>query len=102
MPGIHQRTDAGVLRIERGDLRPDGHVVVIDRNFRFGKTCNIKRALRGEFAQEQVYIRGRMRRAELVDKVLRLFNGVNACEVARTLNISRATVYRSLKQPGKT
>jgi transcriptional regulator of acetoin/glycerol metabolism len=62
----------------------------------------IKRALRGEFAQEQVYIRGRMRRAELVDKVLRLFNGVNACEVARTLNISRATVYRSLKQPGKT
>ena len=36
----------------------------------------------------------------LATQVLSLFNGRNATEVARCLNISRATVYRLLKQPG--
>jgi Mor family transcriptional regulator len=40
------------------------------------------------------------RRAELVRQVLSLFNGRNASEVARRLHISRATVYRVIKQPG--
>jgi len=33
-------------------------------------------------------------------KVLALFNGRNAREVARKLGISRTSVYRYLKQPG--
>jgi DNA invertase Pin-like site-specific DNA recombinase len=35
-------------------------------------------------------------------RVLALFNGRNARTVARQLGISRATVYRLLKQPGAT
>jgi len=58
----------------------------------------IKNAVRAEFAGEECYIAGR--RVQSAD-VLALFNGRNASEVARRLNISRATVYRHIKQPGK-
>jgi len=58
----------------------------------------IKTAVRAEFAGEECYIAGR--RVQSAD-VLALFNGRNATEVARRLNISRATVYRHIKQPGK-
>jgi Mor family transcriptional regulator len=61
----------------------------------------LKAAVRAEFKGEECYIAGRpaSARQELVAKVLSLFNGRNATEVARTLRISRATVYRCLKQP---
>lgn len=62
----------------------------------------LKIAVRSEFKGEECYIAGRpaTQRQETVSKVLALFNGRNASEIARKLNISRRTVYRILKQPG--
>ncbi|WP_287804147.1 helix-turn-helix domain-containing protein [Diaphorobacter sp.] len=57
-------------------------------------------AVRAEFAGEEVYIQKRSSR-DIAGEVLRLFNGRNATEVARRLQIHRATVYRYLKQAGK-
>ena len=57
-------------------------------------------AVRAEFAGEEVYIQKRSSR-DIAVEVLRLFNGRNATEVARRLQIHRATVYRYLKQAGK-
>lgn len=59
----------------------------------------VKNAVRAEFAGEECYIQGRPREAT-TQQVLALFNGRNATEVARSLGISRATVYRTIKQPG--
>jgi predicted transcriptional regulator YheO len=61
----------------------------------------LKAAVRSEFVGEKCYINGNPRtaRQERVAKVLSLFDGRNATEVARSLGISRATVYRYLKQP---
>ncbi|MGH6625155.1 MAG: helix-turn-helix domain-containing protein [Burkholderiaceae bacterium] len=63
-----------------------------------------KAAVRAEFMGEKCYIAGRAtsERQQLVQQVLALFDGRNASEVARRLQISRATVYRILKQPGGT
>lgn len=63
------------------------------------RAAEVKDAVREEFRHERVYIRGDKRQA-LARRVLALFNGRNASEVARALNISRASVYRHLKQPG--
>jgi len=66
----------------------------------------LKQQTREEFGGDKVYVRtGAARQAaadrkRVVAKVLALFNGRNASEVARQLRISRATVYRILKQPG--
>lgn len=57
-------------------------------------------AVRAEFAGEEVYIQKRSSR-DLASEVLQHFNGRNASEVARRLGVSRRTVYRHLKQPGK-
>lgn len=59
-----------------------------------------KGAVRAEFGGEDVYIpaRGAIERQRLVAEVLSLFNGRNATEIARRLGISRASVYRFLKQ----
>ncbi len=62
----------------------------------------MKLAVRSEFGAAHCYIRQRDTGRRLVCQVLSLFNGRNATEVARTLGISRATVYRMLKQPGMT
>jgi len=61
-----------------------------------------KDAVRAEFKVEECYIASRpaTARQQTVAKVLALFNGRNATEIARHLKISRATVYRTLKQPG--
>lgn len=61
-----------------------------------------KAAVRQEFARERVYVRGpeEERRALLARQVLCNFNGASPTEVARRLGISRATVYRLLKQAG--
>lgn len=62
----------------------------------------LKAAVRAEFAGERCYIADRPPtvRQETTAQVLALFNGANATEVARRLQISRATVYRVIKQPG--
>lgn len=68
-----------------------------------GDAAKVERAqaaVRAEFAGEEVYIQKRTSR-ELATEVLRHFNGRNASEVARRLGVSRRTVYRYLKQPGK-
>lgn len=64
----------------------------------------LKACVRDEFKGEECYIAGRpaTARQERVAQVLALFNGRNATEVARRLQISRRTVYRVIKQPGGT
>lgn len=57
-----------------------------------------KQAVRDEFAGQEVYIASRPDSEQLAVQVLSLFNGRNATEVGRRLQISRATVYRKLKQ----
>ena len=65
-----------------------------------GHSDEVKRAVRSEFAGERVTVRTR-NYAALADEVLRLFDGRNATEIARRLNIGRATVYRTIKRAGK-
>ncbi len=62
----------------------------------------VQAALRKEFAGQEVYIpaRSSVSKAEERRAVLKLWNGRNATTIARSLGISRATVYRYLKQPG--
>lgn len=70
-----------------------------------GRRTEVTDALREEFGGlDKVYIRsGRsQRQAEIARQVLALFDGRNATEVARTLSISRPTVYRILKQSGES
>ncbi|MFM2254139.1 MAG: hypothetical protein RJB68_2476 [Pseudomonadota bacterium] len=64
------------------------------------KFAQAKVAIRDEFKGEEIYIpaRGATDRQNLIREVLSLFNGRNASEVARRLRISRASVYRFLKQ----
>lgn len=63
----------------------------------------VRADLRAEFAGESLYIPrvGQTERQQRVTRVLRLFDGRNATEVARRLGISRATVYRVLRQAGR-
>ena len=63
---------------------------------------NIKSAVRAEFKGEECYIAGKpaTARQQQVSQVLALYNGRNATEVARRLQIGRSTVYRVLKQSG--
>ena len=72
----------------------------------------LKSAVRDEFAGERVYIarrpqqnpaiaRNTQQRQAMAHQVLSLFNGRGATEVARSLGVSRATVYRVLKQSGR-
>lgn len=64
-----------------------------------GSADRLKQAVRSEFAGEECYVQGRSRESTAAS-VLALFNGRNASQVARELGISRATVYRAIKQPG--
>lgn len=58
----------------------------------------LKAAVRSEFAGEKVWVN---KREKVAHAVLSMFNGRNASEVARRLRISRATVYRVIKQEGE-
>lgn len=62
----------------------------------------VQQQLRKEFAGQDAYIpvKSSVSKAEERRQVLRLWNGRNAGTIARILGISRATVYRYLKQPG--
>lgn len=65
---------------------------------------DLKQAVRQEFAGEKTYVRSERQQREkedLADQVLRMFNGRNATEVARCLQIGRATVYRMIKRAGR-
>jgi Mor family transcriptional regulator len=66
------------------------------------KVTEAKAAVRAQFAGDRAYVksRGDDARRQLAGQVLGMFNGRNATEVARRLRISRATVYRYLKQSG--
>lgn len=61
-----------------------------------------KEALREYFGGTEVYIPKPTARARhaLAVKVLSLFNGRNASEIARRLGMGRSTVYRIIKQAG--
>lgn len=62
-----------------------------------------RRRLRLHFGGEKHYIKKRDASTKVTtEDVLRLFNGQNATAVARVLGCSRPTVYRKLKQPGRT
>lgn len=61
--------------------------------------AEIKADLRSEF-RDEVRRTSPQERQQRVHQVLALFNGRNATEVARSLGIGRATVYRYLKQAG--
>jgi Mor family transcriptional regulator len=66
------------------------------------KREEVKAAIRSEFGGERGYVSKRApEERELSTRILSLFNGRNATEVARKLNIHRTTVYRYLKQPGR-
>lgn len=62
----------------------------------------LKDSARKEFAGIETYIprRSQAERERVVREVMKLFNGRNATEVARRLNISRASVYRIIKTDG--
>lgn len=73
------------------------------------KVTEAKAAVRAElggdrvqFKGDRAYIRAGAEevRRQLAAQILSQFNGRNATEVARRLRISRATVYRYLKQSG--
>ena len=66
------------------------------------KLGELKTAVRHEFAgdRQRIGTRTAAARKDLARRVLQLFNGRNASEVARRLQVSRATVYRYIKQPG--
>lgn len=75
----------------------------------FAAECNparltrLKTAVRSEFAGRERVSVGLWTpagRRDTASQVLALFNGRNAREVARSLGISRASVYRYLKQAG--
>ncbi|WP_343740456.1 helix-turn-helix domain-containing protein [Delftia tsuruhatensis] len=58
--------------------------------------------IRREFAGQTAYIPARSANEKVRERhrVLQLWDGNNVKEIARTLGISRATVYRHLRQPG--
>ncbi len=67
------------------------------------RAAELKQMARREFAGIETYIprRPKAERDRIMLEVLRLFDGRNATEVARRLNISRASVYRIIKTPGR-
>ena len=64
---------------------------------------DVKQRIREAERGERPYITpaGVAQRQRRAEQILALFNGRNAAEVARELNIGRATVYRTLKQSGR-
>jgi hypothetical protein len=69
------------------------------------RQSTIESDLRAEFGGQRWYVGARRAETERqvrVREILSMFNGRNASEVARTLRIGRATVYRAIKQPGIT
>lgn len=106
-----KKKDEGVAHVLSSKFA-DGDLV--DRIFEYiveqlpelrDKAVDVKFAVRAEFAGEKVWVSTKplvaRQRKELAVRVLAIFNGRNVSEVARTLDISRATVYRLLRQAGR-
>jgi Mor family transcriptional regulator len=68
-----------------------------------GRAPALKNAARKEFAGIETYIaqRSPTERQAQINQIMCLFNGRNATEIARRLQISRATVYRLIKTAGR-
>jgi transcriptional regulator of acetoin/glycerol metabolism len=62
--------------------------------------ADIENKLRREFGGAG-YIKKDGAAKPTASDILRAFNGRNPSEAARVLGISRATLYRKIKQPGK-
>lgn len=62
---------------------------------------SIQQRVRHAHGGHENYVRKSEPRPPMTPAVLALFNGRNATEVARRLGISRATVYRCIKQAGR-
>ena len=67
-----------------------------------GEVEDVKQYIRQSERGERPYITpaGSAARERTAQRILSLFNGRNATEVARVVGCSRATVYRVLKQAG--
>lgn len=85
---------------------------LVDRIFEFivvefpdmrDRAEELKQMARREFAGIETYIprRSPAERDKIVQDVLRMFDGRNAAEVGRRLQLSRATVYRIIKTSGR-
>lgn len=86
---------------------------LVDRIFEYLTSCPallqadadidaVKARIRQELGGDSHYVRRRgPQQSDHAPSILALFNGRNATEVARRLGISRATVYRVLKQAGR-
>ncbi len=95
----------------REALHPRADPDLVDRIFEFLRDhpqlprfppkvlAEVMADLRSEF-RDEVRRTSPLERQQRVHQVLQLFNGRNATEVARSLGIGRATVYRYLKQAG--
>ena len=66
------------------------------------RAVSLKESIRKDFSGDRAYIprRSQAERERTVNEVLTLFNGRNASEIARRLNIGRTTVYRIIKTEG--
>ena len=66
------------------------------------RVAELKQAAREEFRGERCYVNERSptARQALIAEVLAMFNGRNVSEVGCRLGISRAIVYRYIKQAG--
>lgn len=67
-----------------------------------GRVQRMERVLRSEFGGQRIYIAATpaQEREQAMQEVLRRFNGRNASALAREMGLSRATVYRYIKQAG--
>lgn len=105
-----RRVPAGVGQVQQRSYRPiDGDADLVDQVIAFlarhrpelaEVAREVEAELRAEFGGGDHYVRA-PDTSEGVARVLEAFNGRNASEVARELGISRATVYRRLRQAGR-
>jgi len=65
-----------------------------------GQLGQLRTQMRAEFAGARSYIPSvaRHQRGQRIEAVLRLYNGRNAMQIAQQLQMSRASVYRIIKQ----
>lgn len=113
VPAVHQASAAAPATPHLNSLlaaEPD----LVDRIFAYlldvvpglassaEQLAEAQAAVREEFGGESTYVarRSPTKRQRLAGEILANFNGRNATEVARRLGVSRATVYRVIKQPG--
>lgn len=105
-----RRVPAGVGQVHQRSYRPiDGDADLVDQVIAFlarhrPELADVAREVEGELREQfgggDHYVRAPDASGG-VARVLEAFNGRNVSEVARELGISRATVYRRLRQAGR-